>query len=54
MKYQVIHKLTGKPVRNTNTLEIMTFDDEESAQKLADTKNTIMGAVWYVVAEVLK
>jgi hypothetical protein len=52
-KYQVIHKLTQKPIRNYKTADIIFFDDKSEAQKVVDMKNKIMGAPFYEVKEVV-
>jgi hypothetical protein len=51
-KYQVIHKLTQKPVRCPVSLEVFTFETAADAQVLVDAKNRIMGAVFYKVAKI--
>ena len=52
MKYQIIHKLTKKPIRNRETLEVMEFDNIDDAKKLLDIKNKNMHATFYEIKAV--
>ena len=53
MKYQVVHKLTGKPVRDFKTAQVIIFDSEIEALKLVEAKNRVNQSGFYKV-EVVK
>lgn len=49
--YQIIHKLTKKPVRHLKTFEILVLEHEE-AFRICQLKNKVMGADFYTLEEV--